>query len=68
MEEDLYLTSFQEGELNDDMNTLQYRNLSVSIWISSLKQPNKSWVVTATILWFLLSLLSCVDLFIFINF
>lgn len=31
MEEDLYITSFQEGELNDGMNTLQYRNLSVSI-------------------------------------
>lgn len=31
MEEDLYLMSFQEGELNDGMNTLQYRNLSISI-------------------------------------
>ena len=55
--------SFEEGELNDGMNTLQYMNLSISIWISTLKKPNKAWVVTATILWFLLSLPSVFIIF-----
>lgn len=63
--EDLRIMNLKEGEINECMNTLQFRDWSVSIWISFLKQPNETRVVTDTTLCFLLS---CVDLFIFINF